>query len=399
MDTEGTRVITGTKKQILDAAVILLAQKGTETTISEIAASAGVKDSIIYHYFKNKRDLLFYAVGELLKKMMADLEYQLQGIREPVSRLSKLIWFQLFYHEDHPQYARFTIFECRADSAFFQHEASAPFIQWLRILNSIIEDGVSEGTFSKEISIPVANAIILGLLDMENIQVFSGRREGCFQTDFDDILDLVLPMMVPDEKGNRKKRGKEASILDAAEKHFAEGGYLKTTTMEIARSAEVAEATLYEYFKNKEDILFSTLRHRFNEHLQSMDEFFIMRTPAEKLERFVREHFFFYLKHPAFLKTFISAGVYNERFYQSRAYDDFLRYLEIIDRILEEGKKDGNFRPDISNRVFKNLFFGGFSHMMLRWFHSRPGRYYGMAYVIDAAASMLLKAIAQPAEE
>jgi TetR/AcrR family transcriptional regulator, fatty acid metabolism regulator protein len=36
--------------------------------------------------------------------------------------------------------------------------------------------------------------------------------------------------------------------------------------------------------------------------------------------------------------------------------------------VIEEGKEDGSFRPDINPRVFRNLFLGAFSHMTLRWF-------------------------------
>ena len=54
------------KKQILNAAVKIMEQKGSEATISEIAA-AGVNDSMIYHYFKNKEDLMFHTVSVYAK--------------------------------------------------------------------------------------------------------------------------------------------------------------------------------------------------------------------------------------------------------------------------------------------------------------------------------------------
>ena len=45
---------------ILRAAQEVFSQKGlADSNISEIAKKAGVVDSIIYHYFKNKEDLLF----------------------------------------------------------------------------------------------------------------------------------------------------------------------------------------------------------------------------------------------------------------------------------------------------------------------------------------------------
>jgi len=44
-------------------------------------------------------------------------------------------------------------------------------------------------------------------------------------------------------------------ILAAAAQVFAEKGYASTTTKELADAADVAEGTLYNYFKNKREIL------------------------------------------------------------------------------------------------------------------------------------------------
>jgi TetR/AcrR family fatty acid metabolism transcriptional regulator len=44
-------------------------------------------------------------------------------------------------------------------------------------------------------------------------------------------------------------------ILDAAAKIFAEKGFHRTTTKEIAQAAGVSEGTIYNYFANKGDLL------------------------------------------------------------------------------------------------------------------------------------------------
>ncbi len=44
-------------------------------------------------------------------------------------------------------------------------------------------------------------------------------------------------------------------ILAAASRLFAEKGFHRTTTKEIAEAADVAEGTLYNYFDNKNDLL------------------------------------------------------------------------------------------------------------------------------------------------
>ena len=48
---------------------------------------------------------------------------------------------------------------------------------------------------------------------------------------------------------------KERLILDTAVKIFAEKGFDKTTTKEIAREAGIAEGTIFRYFKTKNDLL------------------------------------------------------------------------------------------------------------------------------------------------
>jgi AcrR family transcriptional regulator len=65
----------------------------------------------------------------------------------------------------------------------------------------------------------------------------------------------------------RKKPNKE-KIMEAALQVFAEKGFQETTISEISKKAGVADATIYEYFEGKEDLLFSiseTITQRAND--------------------------------------------------------------------------------------------------------------------------------------
>ncbi len=381
------------KQRILDFAVSVMSRKGKDSTIAEIAAGSGVTDSVLYHYFKNKDDLLFHAAGEYLRNGIEELKSHLKGIPDPVSRLSKFIWFQLYYHDSNPQYAYFTIFECRSRKNFFQHPAFDYFRQWTRILRTILEDGKGQGVFSPDLNTFVVRDMILGLLDLENIQFFTGQHRVQAQEDLDDILDLLQPILnakVQPENNNKKQR-----ILTAAERIFSEEGYDKATISEIANSAQVAEGTIYDYFKNKEDLLHSMLQYRLHEHLGSLDELFQIKTPQRKLRRFIRYHFSIYLNQPSFTKTFVLNGIFNRRFYESEAFTDFTRYLNLIDVILEEGKADGTIKPSVNNRVFKNILVGVFSHMILRWLFlgqtSQINKTSEINTVIDLLATMVIR--------
>jgi len=50
-------------------------------------------------------------------------------------------------------------------------------------------------------------------------------------------------------------------ILEAATRVFAEKGYNRATTKDIARAAGMAEGTLYLYFENKSELLIALMEH------------------------------------------------------------------------------------------------------------------------------------------
>ena len=57
----------------------------------------------------------------------------------------------------------------------------------------------------------------------------------------------------------RKKAETRRRITEAAHRLFGERGFQAVTVVEVARAAEVAEATLFNYFPTKEDLFYSGL--------------------------------------------------------------------------------------------------------------------------------------------
>jgi AcrR family transcriptional regulator len=57
----------------------------------------------------------------------------------------------------------------------------------------------------------------------------------------------------------RKKQQTRQSIADTARALFAERGFDRVTVAEVARAANVSEATVFNYFPTKEDLVFSGL--------------------------------------------------------------------------------------------------------------------------------------------
>jgi AcrR family transcriptional regulator len=75
----------------------------------------------------------------------------------------------------------------------------------------------------------------------------------------------------------RKKQRTRELIADTARRLFVERGFERVTVAEVAREAEVSEATVFNYFPTKEDLLYWRLESFEQELLSTMRE----RKPGE----------------------------------------------------------------------------------------------------------------------
>lgn len=110
----------------------------------------------------------------------------------------------------------------------------------------------------------------------------------------------------------RKEREREArrdSILDAAGLIFARKGYHEATLEEIADTAELAKGTLYNYYKDKQDIFISLARRSLQEFKDDLKQ---ICHSAPSLDDFVRTMLELIivnmLKHGYLLRTMLQGG-------------------------------------------------------------------------------------------
>src|ERR1051325_6493727 len=79
---------------------------------------------------------------------------------------------------------------------------------------------------------------------------------------------------------------KRSAILRAATRVFARNGYFNAKVADIARAADVADGTVYLYFKSKEEILHSIFDQNMTHAIASGRELIkALADPREKLRR------------------------------------------------------------------------------------------------------------------
>lgn len=87
----------------------------------------------------------------------------------------------------------------------------------------------------------------------------------------------------------RKKQQTRQAIAEAARRLFAERGFEAVTVAEVAREAEVSEATVFNYFPAKEDLFYREMEVFEAELLDAVRDRAVGESVAAAFRRFVLE--------------------------------------------------------------------------------------------------------------
>lgn len=161
---------------------------------------------------------------------------------------------------------------------------------------------------------------------------------------------------------------KSLRILDAAIRVFARKGFYNSTIADVAKIAEVAEGTIYLYFKNKDDLLISIFEHSMDlfievakKELEGIDD------PKEKLKKFISLHLRLVQKNPELAQVLQIELRQSSKFMKEYEGGKFSEYLNVVRGILEEGQAKGVFRKDLEPRVLRRAIFGCVDELALEW--------------------------------
>ena len=158
----------------------------------------------------------------------------------------------------------------------------------------------------------------------------------------------------PRHTSRARVEAKESSILDAAERIFAQAGFDGAKVSDIARAASVAEGTVYLYYKNKQDLLAGVVG-RFWTQLTLGAEAAIepKGTTTEQLEQLGRYHL------QSLLNQFeVVSLTYRARPQQEQDLDQVREYVRVFDRIMQRGVDRGELPKDTPIGQLRDVFFG-----------------------------------------
>jgi TetR/AcrR family fatty acid metabolism transcriptional regulator len=180
-----------------------------------------------------------------------------------------------------------------------------------------------------------------------------------------------------------KKAAKKQSILQAAIEVFSNSGFKNSSISEIAKRANVAEGTIYQYYKNKEDLFFSIPIQKTIEFSEELDLHLQGITGTfNQIRKFIWYYLYFFKTNPKYGRILMLEMRVSRSFVKTKTYNFLKKSISRILEIIREGQNEGTIRKDVNIYILRQLVLGILEHVVTRWL-LQGGKYDLMEYHED----------------
>ncbi len=177
-------------------------------------------------------------------------------------------------------------------------------------------------------------------------------------------------MKIAAVKKNRMNAGdRKKQILLCATRLFGKYGYSQTQISDIQLLAKVSRGTIYQYFKNKDDIFEAVLEDLYSEWKKVLAV-----VPSRDSEEYTNGKKFFKHQMKITFKFFIDNPDYcsilmNIGLGVNESFDRVLRKLDrqmvgFIVNYIQSGVKLGRLRPDLDTELVSNILGGSTTRVL-----------------------------------
>ena len=193
---------------------------------------------------------------------------------------------------------------------------------------------------------------------------------------------------------NNKSREseKKRKILNSAIKIFGDKGFQNATIAEIAKEAGIGDATIYEYFKNKEDILLAIPVEITKELIpQIHDHMMGIKGALNKLRKFIWWWLNYVEKNPGYGSIVLLELKTSKTYVSTEAYQAARNFYQILLDIIQEGQEEGTIKKEINIYLARSLCVGAMEHIIIRWL--LKDRRYSLIQYADELADLLIDSL------
>lgn len=186
-----------------------------------------------------------------------------------------------------------------------------------------------------------------------------------------------------------RAQSKRERILRAAIDVIAQNGYFNAKVSEIAKTAGVADGTIYLYFEGKEDLLITIFREHTRSFLHTLKADLANVPRAEDRVRSAIRHHLEKLGQDRSLAVVSQVELrHSLKFMSVFSHEEVADYLNLLRSIVEDGQREGVFRRNVHPQLAAKAIFGVLDELVTSWILS--DKEYVLADQSEQVADLLL---------
>jgi len=199
------------QEEILEKAVLLFAAHGyADTDTQFLADQLQVGKGTLYRYFASKEELFLAAVDFGMRKLHERVRAWVDQAVEPMDRIRQGVRGYLAFFVENPEVVELmiqerAIFRDQRRSTYFQRRDEFAK-QWQELYRQLITEGLLRDMPPERIS-NILSELLYGAMFTN---FFSGRVPD-FESQADEIMDVVLEGILSDSQRQRRRSGMEST--------------------------------------------------------------------------------------------------------------------------------------------------------------------------------------------
>ncbi len=155
------------RNHILDAAIAVFARLGYHgARVSDIAREAGIAYGLVYHYFKNKEEIL----NTIFEERWSGFLEAVEGIAEsrvPIQeKLVSIAAMMLNAHRLRPEWVKVLVLEIQRSSRFAEPSQLRAVGRFFQLIERVVRDGQESGELRAEVDPEIASYVFMGALEI-----------------------------------------------------------------------------------------------------------------------------------------------------------------------------------------------------------------------------------------
>ena len=164
----------------------------------------------------------------------------------------------------------------------------------------------------------------------------------------------------------KKSEKTKEKILNETINLIAKKGYASTSTKEIAKAADISEATIFKYYGSKDNLLKTIVINTIEKLFENSSKEKIPgvlkknkeKEPKQLLKSLLKERLNFFGAHRNEMKVVFQEMLINKKVQKYFIKEIWSEMVKLSDEIFNQIKTNSKLKEDINSYMFRKALFG-----------------------------------------